>query len=71
MGEEPEGGDGVEVLEDALLGVVEPPGGPKLDFVRGGCFTEGANDVCEEVILARIEGVENGCLLYTSDAADE
>ena len=32
---------------------------PELDFARNGSFAEGADDVGEERILARVEGVEN------------
>ena len=37
------------------------------DFIDGPL----GNDECKQAVPAVIDAVNNGCLLYTSDAADE
>lgn len=55
-----EGGDGFEVCENSLPTVIEPPGGPQLDFARHGTFAKGAGGGSQEWVVAGVEGVEDG-----------
>lgn len=60
VGEEADGGEGVDLVFHALEAVVEPPTGAELDFPLVRSFLEGAASAGEDGVVAGIEVVDDG-----------
>jgi hypothetical protein len=59
-GKEADGGEGVELIGHALVGVVEPPAGAPLNFARGGAFLKAATGRGADRVVAGVEVVDDG-----------
>ena len=60
VGEESDGGEGVNLVLHAAKGVIKPPSGAELDFASIRGFLEGATGGGEDRVVTGVEVVDDG-----------